>query len=66
MDNMNPHKIQSKAFALATLRSEKVRIIGLIVVSFVLFVILVLRGWVGNSDDRYWIYRDQLALYKTS
>ncbi len=59
---MSPHKIQSKAFALATLRSEKVRIIGLIIVSFVLALVLVIRAWVGSSDDRYWIYRNQLLL----
>ena len=59
---MSPHKIQSKAFALATLRSEKIRVIGLIIVSFLLALILVIRAWFGSSDDRYWIYRNQLLL----
>ncbi len=59
---MKAHKIQSKAFALATLRSEKVRVIGLIIVSFALALILVIRAWVGSSNDRYWIYGNQLLL----
>ena len=59
---MSPHEIQSKAFALATLRSEKIRVAGLIIVGFAVALILVIRAWVGSSDDRYWIYRNQLLL----
>ena len=59
---MKHRKIKSKAFALATLRSEKIRVIGLIVVSFAIALILLIRAWAGSSADRYWISRNQLLL----
>ncbi len=57
---MRPHNIHSKAFTLATLDSERIRIIGLIVVSFVFVLILFIRGLVGNSDERHLVYSGQL------
>ena len=59
---MRPNKIQSKAFTLATLGSERIRIIGLIIMSFVFALILVVRGWVGSSDERYLVYSGELLL----
>ncbi len=59
---MKFHKIQSKAFTLATLNSERIRIIGLIVMSLAFVLILVIRGLIGSSDEKYLVYSGELLL----
>ena len=55
-------KVRSQAFALAVLRSEKIRVIGLIVVGLAIGLILLIRAWFGSADDWQWIYRNLLLL----